>query len=192
MNIPLKDWLGTFWKVLVSPTPQTFLTEAQKGSDKFSSALGWLIFFAIYLYALVTIGIPPLPVAAFVTAVLLIPLVVILFTSAMHFTYQRVFHRKEYLYDNLLYITFSILLPLQFIFVPLALFLPEKVSLVLIYVLLLYQIALLVMALKAIAKLEYWQALFTVFISVIVGILVFFCTLPLIISAIGEVKNTTS
>ncbi len=191
MNIPLKDWLGTFWKVLVSPTPKTFLAEAEKGSDKFSSALAWLVFFAIYLYGVVTIWIIPLPVVAFVAAVLLIPLVVILFTSAMYFTCQRVFHRKEYLYDKLLYITVSILLPLQFIFAPASLFLPEKVSLFLIYVLVLYQIALLVVALKTIAKLEYWQALLAVFISVVAGILVFMCALPLIISAMGEVKSTT-
>jgi hypothetical protein len=191
MNI-MKDWLGTFWKVIVSPTPKTFLAEAQKAPDKFSSAMGWLVFFAIYLYGVVTIGIAPLPIAALISAVLLIPLVVILLTSAMHFVCQRVFHQKKYFYDKLLYITVAILLPIQFIFAPVTLFLPEKFSLALIYVLLLYQIVLLALALKTIANLEYWQALVTVFISVVVGILAFLCSIPFIMSTVGEGRSTVN
>jgi hypothetical protein len=150
------------------------------------------VFFAIYIYGVVTIGIAPLPIAALISAVLLIPLVVILLTSAMHFICQRVFRQKKYFYDKMLYITVAILLPIQFIFAPVTLFLPEKFSLALIYVLLLYQIVLLALALKAIANLEYWQALVTVFISVVVGILAFLCSIPFIMSTVGEGRSAVN
>ena len=48
----LKDWFGTFWRILVSPTPRTFTEEAEKAEDKFISAIGWTVFVAFYSYLL--------------------------------------------------------------------------------------------------------------------------------------------
>lgn len=190
MNATLQDWLGTFWKVLVSPTPRTFLAEAGKASDKFSSAVAWLVIFAIYTYIVGLLGIAPLSVSALVADVLLVPLVVILFTSAMHFVYQRISGRKVYLYDKLLYLTVAILLPLQVVLLPVSLFAPDMIFLILIYALFLYQVALLVIALKTIAQIEYWRALVSVFAAIVAGVFVFLCTLPFIISMLGGVQST--
>jgi hypothetical protein len=184
------DWLETFWKVIVSPTPKTFLAEAKKADGKFASAVGWLVFFAVYFYILANIVIAPLGFSELITVAVALPLAFVLLTSAMHFTYQRLAHRKEYLYDKMLYMSVSILLPLQFIFVHAALLLPERLTVALSYALLLYQIALLTVAIKHIANIKYWQALVSVFISIVAGIAVALITLLLIYSTIVPPETT--
>ena len=166
------DWLGTFWKVLTNPTPDTFLAEAKKADGKFASAVGWLVFYAIYVYTLASIAFgrllaPP----TLLTVVLVVPLAVLLFTSAAHFICQRLFRKKEYAYDKLLYLTVSIFLPIFLIITPIFLFLAGWVLALLSFILLFYQVALLTIAIKTIANIEYWQALVTVFLSIVVSIL---------------------
>lgn len=167
----LKDWLGTFWKIIIAPTPKTFLAEAQKADGKFASAVAWLVFCAVYLSVLSNFVIAPASVLSLITAVIVLPMAVVLFTSAMHFAYQRIAHRRQYLFDKMLYLTVSILVPLQFILINVALLLPAQFVAILAFLLLLYQAVLLAVALKAIAKIEYWQALLSVLISMIVAIL---------------------
>jgi len=168
----LKDWLGTFWKILVSPTPKTFLAEAKKAHGKSTSGLGWLVFYAIYLYALTNIVNGPTSFVTLITVVILLPLAVVLLTSAMHYSYQRIAHRRDYLFDGLLYLTIAILVPLQFIFALAALLLPGGVAAIVLFLLLVYQAVLLAFALKTLAKIEYWQALLSVLIAIIAAILV--------------------
>lgn len=171
MKETLIDWLGTFWKVLVLPTPQTFLAEAKKADGKFVSATGWLVFFAIYLCILggVAVG-EPLSILTFMTALLAIPISVILATSALNFIFQRVFHRKKYLYDKILYITVAVLLPIFIIATLLFLVIPPGIFIFIAYILFFYQVVLLMIGMKAIVDIEYWQALVCVFLSIIVGI----------------------
>jgi hypothetical protein len=184
MKDTLSDWLETFWRVIISPTPTTFLAEAKKADGKFASAVGWLVFVAIYFYILANIVVAPLGLPALVAVAVVLPLAFVLLTSAMHFTYQRLAHRKEYLYDKMLYISVAVLIPLQFIFVHASLLLPERLTMILSYALLLYQTALLTVAIKHIADIKYWQALVSVFVSVIAGIAVAVITLLLIYSTI--------
>jgi hypothetical protein len=168
----LIDWLGTFGKVLTLPTPDTFLAEAKKANGKFASAVGWLVFYAVYIYVLASILIGKmLSIPALLMVVLVIPVVVILATTAMNFIFQRAFHRKEYLYDKILYITVAVLFPVFFILTFLSLFIPGPIFAILAFILLFYQVALLTIGMKTIADIEYWQALVTVLLSIIVGIL---------------------
>ena len=186
MKDTLIDWLGTFWKALTLPTPETFLAEAKKADGKFASAIGWLVFYAIYIYALASVAIThaPLSIPTLLAAVLLIPMAVLLFTSAAHFICQRLFRRKEYLYDKMFYLTVAILFPVFFIFALLSLFLPPNIFALVCFILLLYQAAQLTIAIKTIADIEYWQALVTVFLSIIAGIVACGLTLILIYATI--------
>jgi hypothetical protein len=173
MKETLIDWLGTFWKVLTLPTPKTFLAEAKKADGKFASAIGWLVFYAVYIYTLASLAFGRLlAVSTLLTVMLVVPLAVLLFTSAAHFICQRLLRRKEYLYDKMLYLTVAILLPVFLIIAPLSLFLSGGVFQLLAFILLFYQVALLTIAIKTTADIEYWQALVTVFLSIVVGILV--------------------
>jgi hypothetical protein len=173
MKETLLDWLGTFWKVLVSPTPQTFLQEAKKADGKFASALGWLVFYAVYMVVMASLAIHAmLSLPSLLTAIFLIPLAVILFTSVINFICRRVFRQKEYIYDKLLYITVAVLLPVFVIFAPISILIDANVFKVLIFILLFYQAALLTIGVKTIARIAYWQAFVTVVISIIAGIII--------------------
>lgn len=169
----LLDWLGTFLQVLIKPGPQTFLKEAKKADGKFASAIAWLFFYAIYIIVMASIALGSmLSIPTLLAIIFLIPLAVILFTSVINFICQRVFHRKEYIYDKLLYITVAILLPVFIIFTPILTLIPADVVRILSFVLLFYQVALLTVAVKTIAKIEYWQAFVTVVISIFAGIVI--------------------
>jgi hypothetical protein len=193
-NETLTDWLNTFWKILISPTPGTIRAEAEKGEGKFFSAVGWLVFLAVYAFIFYIIAAKQVLLTGLVVIVLALPLSVVLFTSAIHFIHQRIFKRKQYLYEKLMYINVAILLPIQIIYTPIWTILLEtswtNISEVLSYAVLLYQIVLLVIAVKTITNLKYWQAVITVFISIIFASLVFLCTIPFILSMIGGVSST--
>ena len=186
MKETLLDWLGTFWKVLITPTPQTFLREAKKADGKFGSAVIWLVLYAIYIYMLASfvsggaLGIPTL-----LTLVCLIPLAVVLFTAAMNFICQRMFRQKVDHYDALLYIIVAVLLPVSFIFTPLLTLASADIFKMLSFILLLYQVVLLVISVKTIVNIEYWQALVTVTLSIIVGIIIGAVLFILIVSTIS-------
>ena len=191
----LKDWITTFWRVLVSPTSKTFIAESQKAKGKFSSAIGWMIFFAIYLFIFSTIAFKQVQVIGLIFVILAFPLALIILTYVMHFVYQRVFKRNKYLYDELLYINVAILLPIQFLFVPISIIIypslpTPTMGSILNYGIFLYQIALLVRAFTSITNLKYWQSIVTILISISISILVFLCTIPFFYSLIGGVNNT--
>ncbi len=173
MKDTLIDWLGTFWKVLISPTPRTILAEAKKADGKFASALGWLVFLGIYLYVIASIAVEraPLSVPIFLTLALGVPFAVIVAASTMHALCQQAFRRKGYLYDKILYMMVAVLFPVFFIFPPLSIFIPGSVFALLSFILLLYQVMLVTIAIKTIVDIEYWQALVIVFLSLLMSIL---------------------
>ena len=186
MKETLLDWLGSFWKVLVVPTPQTFIKEAKKADGKFPSAVGWLIFYAVYFFiinGILTGGVLDIP--TLLTLIFLIPPTVILLVSVLNFICQRIFYKKKYIYDKLLYITVSIFVPIFMIFVPLQIFIAPEISHILGFILLLYPVALLTIAVKAIAEIEYWQAFVATVFSIIAAIVAGFIVYLLIVSTIS-------
>lgn len=192
-NETFKDWIYTFWRVLILPTPKTFLAESQKADGKFTSAVGWLIFFVVYIFIFSIFIFKQVLITGFVGMILVIPLTIILFTSAMHFVYQRMFKRKQFIYDKLIYLNTAILLSIQFLFVPLStLFLPVStvtINSILSYGILLYQFILITIAFKSISNLKYWQASITVVISILAAGITLLCTIPFVLSMMGGVNT---
>jgi hypothetical protein len=185
----IQDWLGTFWRILISPVPKTFVEEAEKAHDKFASAIGWAVFLAIYSYLVPILAGYTFNFTVFVLLLLILPLVVVLVPSTAHFMLVRVFHRKEYLYDKILYIFTAILVVFQLI-TNLTFFVPAKIAPVLNSLLIAYTAVLLIIAISAIAKIKYWQAVIVTFSSVVAGAFIFMCTLPLVTSLMGGVIRT--
>jgi hypothetical protein len=185
----LKDWLGTFWRILVSPSPATFVKEAEKAENKMASAIGWAVFISFYSYLLPLMKGPTFKFTILLYGVLIFPLVIILVPSATHFMLQRLFHRKQYLYDRLLYIFTAILVLFQLIVNPIGYFAPPAIASALSYILIAYQFVLFVIAVKAIAKIKYWQSVVSVFASIAAGALIFVCTLPFITSMMGGINR---
>jgi hypothetical protein len=185
----LKEWLGTFWRILISPTPETFVKESEKAENKMASAIGWAVFISFYSYLLPLIKGPTFKFTILLYMVLIFPIVIVLVPSATHFMLQRVFHRKQYLYDRLLYIFTAILVMFQLIVNPIGYFAPPAIATALNYILIAYQFVLFVIAVKAIAKIKYWQSIVTVLATIAAGALIFICTLPFITSMMGGVNR---
>ncbi len=183
----LKDWLGTFWRILISPSLKTFTVEAEKAENKFTSALGWGVFIAIYSYVVPAIAVHVFNFTILAGLLLACPLLIALVPSATHFMLQRVFHRKEYLYNKVVYIYTAVFVIFQLI-VNLAFFLPTSIASALNYLLIAYQIVLFVIAIKAIANIKYWQAVVTILVSVAVGLIILICTLPVVTSLLSSVS----
>lgn len=194
MKNTLIDWLGTFWKVLTAPTPQTFLMEAKKADGKFASAMGWLVFLGIYLYAVASIAVNRAPLSApiLLTFTLGIPLAVILATSTAYALCRRVFRRKEYLYDKMLYTVVAVLFSIFFTFSPLSIFIPESIFAFVSFILFFYLVALVTIAMKTIVNIEYWQALVIVFLSMVTAILSGIITIVLIQATVSPAGTINS
>lgn len=173
MKQTLLDWLGTFWKVTISPTPQTFLKESNKADGKFPSALGWLVVCAVYLIVIASIAEKKLiDGSTLLAALFMIPLAVVLFATALNFIALRMSRQKAYIYDKLIYITVSIFLPGFVVFVPFSGLMSLEVFAITSFILFSYQIVLLVIAVKAIVILQLWQALVAVALSIVAGIVI--------------------
>ncbi|HEX2996716.1 MAG TPA: YIP1 family protein [Anaerolineales bacterium] len=184
-----KDWLVTFWRILVSPSPRTFLEEAEKAENKFPSAVAWAAFIALYSYLFVSLAAgSALSLLLLVAAWLILPLAIVLIPSAAHFMLQRVFHRKQYLYDKVLYIYTAVFVLFQLI-INLTFLVPANIASVLNSLLITYQFVLLIIATKSIAGIKYWQAIVTVLAAVLAGALVLVCALPVITSLTGSVSG---
>lgn len=190
MKQTLLGWLESFWKVLIIPTPKTFRQEAQKADGKFASALGWLVFFAIgIIVAGSIIQQSMLNFQSMLTAIILLPLAIVFFTTVLNFICQRIFHCKAYIYDKLLYITVAIL-PAFILYLPFIGLMPADVFAISSFALFSYQVVLLIIAVKTIVQLELWQALVAVTFSIAAGILIGFVIFLLIVSTISppEIK----
>jgi len=186
----VKDWLGTFWRILIYPTPDTFVDEAEKAKDKLGSAIGWVIFVIIYSYLMAVISGYVFNMTTLVIASLILPLTVIMVPSATHFILQRFFHRKQYLYDKILYIYTAIFVLFQLIVNPIIFFFPTDITSIINYLIIVYQIILLIIATKSIANIKYWQAVITIMVSLFTGMIIFICAIPFITSLMGGVAQT--
>jgi hypothetical protein len=190
LNATLTDWLTTFWKILISPTPNTFISESKKAKGKFRSAAAWLVFFAMYAFFFSALLLGQAFIAGFVGLVLIIPLTVILFSFVMNFVYQKLFKGKQSIYDKLMYLNTGILLPIHFLFVPVStLVLVPLASItfnaIVTDVILFYQFALIMIAFQSITSLRFWQTAITVTIAFFVAGLTLLLTIPLILSLTG-------
>jgi hypothetical protein len=180
------DWLGTFWKVLIRPTPKTFLEEAKKAEGKPASAIGLLIFYGLYVYILASIGLTraPLSFGALIAATLVIPLGVLIFTSSAYYLCQRLPRRKKYNYDKMLYLNVAILLPILLVTAPLFVWDVFPLSTAVLFF---YQIALLTISIKSLADIEYWQALVIIFLSTVATILVCVAAIRIIYATVTPI-----
>lgn len=189
-NETLTDWLRTFWELLTSPTPKTFISESKKAKGKFRSAVAWLMVFAVYSFIFSIFLLGQAFIAGFVGMLVVIPLTVILFSFVMNFVYQRLFKGKQSIYEKLLYLNTGILLPIQFLFVPVStLVLVPLASItfnaIVTDVVLFYQFALIMIAFQSITSLRFWQTAITVTISFFAAGLTLLLTIPFVLSLIG-------
>lgn len=185
----LKDWLTTFWKVIIKPTPETFIEESKKAQGKLSTAIAWLVFSILFDFLFSYFAHQFLfPPAIIIGMVMFFPIAFLVFVFFIHLFYQRLFRRKKDLYSEFLYLSVGVMTPISLInlLVPLI----PNVGLALAAIVWVYLFVLIVIAVKAVSKLNVWQSTLTVFLGLLFASLGFLCIPAFILSMMNAVPGT--
>ena len=104
--IEVRRWTIGLWKTLTSPIPRTFKELGRLGEEKPIASLVVLSFALLVLY-LVSLYSPGTSISimdmilTMITGVLMIAS----WVAIIHFLYQRMFHRKEVVFNQLLFVS---------------------------------------------------------------------------------------
>lgn len=189
MEATLKDWLGSFWNILIRPSQSTFFDEAQKAQGKTGSAVGWILFLTIFIHLYNYVAFNYVyPIYVIISSFILLPLDIFILTFCMDTICRKVFHRRRSYYDEFLYLWVVIFVISQVIIVVLSL-IPAIRDNYLSWVLFLYPIGLLTVAVKSLTELKIWQAAITVVLSVILASLFLICGPVFLFILIGTVPG---
>ncbi len=185
----LKDWLVTFWKIIIMPMPETFIKEAKKAKGKFSSAVVWLVFLAVLIHLSIFLLFDYVyPLWVTISTILFVPITFFVFVFFIHMFYQRLFHRKKDYHAEFLYLAVGIFVP----FVAIGSIVPmvPQVGTTLAWISLLYPIILMIIAVSTITKLKAWQSTVTVFLGLFFATLGFLCLPAFFFSMMNAVPGT--
>jgi hypothetical protein len=163
----LKEWLTSFGKVLINPRPQTFREIADHSAGNLRAAVLWMVVFCclLYLFSTLTTGVvlSPVPLLSFM---LVIPTAILFWVFCMHFVYRLLFRGRFNLYDGLVCAAVCILIPVNLVRA-LLLVIPFAGPL-LSWLVIAYQVILVVVAVQAITHLKYLQAILAVVVSTLI------------------------
>jgi len=160
----IKEWLISFGKVLINPTPQTFREIASNSDRKFRAAVLWMVVFCcfLYLFSVLTSGVV-LSTVPLLLFMLVIPSGILFWVFCMHLVYRLLFRGRFNLYDGLVCAAVCILIPVNLVRA-LLLVIPFAGPL-LSWLVIAYQVILVVVAVQAITHLKYLQAILAVVVS---------------------------
>ena len=185
----VKDWLTTFWKIIIKPTPETFIEESKKAQGKLSTAIVWIVLSIILVYAFIFFAYDYLfHPATIIFATLLFPIVFLVFVFFTHLFYQRLFRRKKDYYSEFLYLFIGIFVPLSAIHFLVGLI--PNIGPTLSNIIWAYLFVLIVIAVKAVSKLKVWQSIVTVFLGFLFASLGFLCIPAFLLSMMNAVPGT--
>ncbi len=189
----MKDWLGSFWNVLIRPSESTFVSEAKKAEGKTLSAVGSLVLFTAFfcLYNLAVLHYD-FPIAAVILGFIIIPLYFLVLAFSLDTLCRKIFHRKKSYYEEFLYIGVVVFIISQLLFYLLS-WIPflgtDYLTFTSIAVAYLYPIVLLIVAVKSLTKLTVWQATLTVILGVVSTIIGWFCIIVFMLSLMRAVPG---
>lgn len=192
----INDWFYDFWRVLISPHPNTFKEIAKHANDKFSGGVVWVVLAILASRIIVWIN-PSAPkhnpndeAWSAVFLVILFPFMFIFFSYFLNFIYKKLFKRKKECHEEIYYISILIFVPFTLItvLIPLIPLLPT-VLLGIIWSVNIYQLILFVIAIQAITNLKYWQALVTLITSLVFTLFAFICFAAWIPSLMNSTSN---
>jgi hypothetical protein len=190
----IKQWLLSFWTVLISPTPKTFTSITQEVNDKFGEAIAWIVI--IIVLFLVPISIIYDDIETFnllVVSIVMVPIWFLLFVFLMHKMNQVFFDNNKYCYDKLLFssvvafvVTSIVILLLTFLS---NLFFPESNNLIFLIAPVVYWFVISTISVKVIMDLNYLQSFANVLISFILSSIGFFFVGTLFMLVIQDIPR---
>ncbi len=177
-----KNWLVTFSRIIIRPLPQTFVVESQKAKGKFTSAMAWIALTAVIVQFLSG----SFSLSKLIKAFLFTPIVFLFFVFCMHAFYQRLFGKKKYYDEEMLYLSVGTFVP--FVLVGFLTTYIPVIGGVLSWIALAYPVILTVIAITAITKLKTWQSAIVVFSSLVLATIGYFIIPAIILSLMSSTR----
>lgn len=175
----LNDWFNDFGRVLIAPHPDTFKEIAKHANDKFSGGVVWVLLailadrICLWLSSATEDSNSIAFAWTLVLNLIAAPLLFIFFSYFLNFIYKKMFNRKKDCHEAIYYLSILIFVPLSFVTAVLRFF-PSVVTWV-SWIILGYQLLLLIIAVKAITHLKVWQAVVSVLVSLPLTFFAFIC-----------------
>ena len=178
----LRKRLDHLFNILFKPIPGTYQKIAEDANGKLGESIIWLIILGpiMEISARNEFNILRITISMFS-----VPLLILIFSNFLQLSLHKIFHRKKYLYDELLYastLIFVVISLLQSIL----LFFFKTFWLNIFSI---YGIILIIIAIKTYTNLKTWQAIVSTLISSILTVLAALCVLIFIMLLIGTVPQ---
>ena len=166
-----KRWLNSLWFVIKKPTPNTFKRITDDVENIFTEAIICNSILATLAYTLLIIFgyIGPSRLDGFINFIFLVSLVLLFFVFYLNLVKEKLFNDKSYSYEKLLFSIVLILIIMTIMDSFLIAFFPDNNYLA--YAVILYGVVIMIVAIKAITKLNYWQSLLNFFLSFILTLI---------------------
>jgi hypothetical protein len=176
----IKEWLVQFRNVLINPRPRTFQEIAGNSEGKSRAAIVWIVVFCclLYLFSVFTSGVvlSPIPLLSFM---LVVPIVILFWVLCLQWVFRLLFRGNHRVYEPLLCGIVCILVPVNLMRVVLLVipFAGPALS----WLIFVYQVFLLVVAVQAITQMKYLQVILSVVASSLItaGVIYLLSTLLL-------------
>ena len=190
----IKQWLLSFWTVLISPTSKTFTSITQEVNDKFGEAIAWIVIIIVLFLAPISIIYDDIETFnLLVVSIVMVPIWFLLFVFLMHKMNQVFFDNNKYCYDKLLFssvvvfvVTSIVILLSTFLS---NLFFPESNNFIFLIAPVIYWFALSTISVKVIMDLNYLQSFANVLISFILSSIGFFFVGTLFMLVIQDIPR---
>ena len=182
------DWFVSIFKIFFFPTEKTFLEEAQKADGKFWGAVVWLVLLTLFgvWFLVFNFGATYNPFAI-LAIILLLPIIFLFYVFCIHLIYQRFFHRKKYVYNEILYLMVCIIAPITVVNSYAGLI--PNFGTTASWVTILYGAFLVIAAIRAVCKLTIPQSIAVFVFATILGGVGFFCIPTFFMGLLGSVPG---
>lgn len=189
-----RQWLLSFWSILRRPTPETFSAITKDVGDRFGEGIAWIAgIISFFIVPLMVVFPEPHLLTTLVVSIILIPIWFILYVFLLHRMKGVLFGRPADCYEPLFYAAVSNFAVTSFIFLIALLLSTLLLSPVngsfLLFIPLLYWLAVSAISVRAIMALGVFQSLGIVLVSFTATTLGFAVISPLLLIFIQDVPR---
>jgi hypothetical protein len=168
MIMKIKTWVVDSGKIIYKPTQKTFDEVSKNAKGRFIEAVVWIVITGIIVTSLgyqFSISL----IERLLLSAIALPIGILVQVFWIHTIYQKVFRRKKYKYDELLY-SIAMILVTPSLLSSVLIYIP-KIGPIIMQMTGIYQLVLGLLAIRAITKLNLWQSFITLVMSLLMAVI---------------------
>ena len=174
----IRQWLLSFWSVLIRPTTKTFYSINKSVEDCFGGAIAWIaVVIVLYFAPASIIYDDPELFYAMIVCIIMVPIWFLLFVFVTHKVNKLMIQDDNYYYDQLLYSSAVIFVLTSLMFYVFVGLIPQLIAqennILFIFVPIVYWLLLSTIGFKAIFDFGYVQSIITLVVSLIISLVGF-------------------